>query len=134
MGVPATAGAGGILKRQPSRGCGYPGQPPVTLSDDLSVRAASPKRRLDVPWPRLDATARQASPVWVPVGLAAVVVLGFATWSLASGDFGWRDAVGVLALLAAAAIAEAFPVPIEGVAVGGTSVATIFLVAVAVVY
>jgi signal transduction histidine kinase len=50
------------------------------------------------------------------------------------GDFGWRDAVGVVALLAAAAIAEAFPVPIEGVAVGGTSVATIFLVAVAVVY
>jgi signal transduction histidine kinase len=70
----------------------------------------------------------------MPVALAAVVVLGFATWSLASGDFGWRDAVGVLALLAAAAIAEAFPVPIEGVAVGGTSVATIFLVAVAVVY
>jgi signal transduction histidine kinase len=106
----------------------------VTLSDDLSVRAAAQERRLNVPWLSLDATARQASPVWVPVALAAAVALGFATWSLAAGDFGWRDAVGVVALLAAAAIAEAYPVPIEGVAVGATSVATIFLVAVAVVY
>ncbi len=107
----------------------------MTLSDNLSVRAAAQKRRLNVPWlTTLDASARQASPVWIPVALAAAVALGFASWSLASGDFGWRDAVGVLVLLAAAAVAEAFPVPIEGVAVGGTSVATIFLVAVAVVY
>ena len=106
----------------------------MTLSDDLSVRAAAQERRLHVLWPRLDPTARRASPVWVPVAVAAVIGLGFATWSLVAGDLGWRDAVGVLVLLAAAAIAEAFPVPIEGVAVGGTSVATIFLVAVAVVY
>jgi signal transduction histidine kinase len=106
----------------------------VTLSDHLSVRAPTQERRFNVPWPRLDATARQASPVWVPVALAAAIALGFAAWSLWVGDLGWRDAVGILVLLAAAAIAEAFPVPIEGVAVGGTSVATIFLVAVAVVY
>jgi signal transduction histidine kinase len=106
----------------------------VTLSDDLSVRAVAQERRLDVPWLRLDPTARRASPVWVPVAVAAVIGLGFAIWSLATGDLGWREAVGVGVLLSAAAIAEAFPVPIEGVAVGGTSVATIFLVAVAVVY
>jgi signal transduction histidine kinase len=106
----------------------------VTLSDDLSVRAAAQERRLNVPWLRLDPTARRASPVWVPVAVAAVIGLGFAIWSLATGDLGWREAVGVGVLLSAAAIAEAFPVPIEGVAVGGTSVATIFLVAVAVVY
>jgi signal transduction histidine kinase len=106
----------------------------VTLSDDLSVRATAQERRLDVPRPRLDAAARQASPVWIPVALAAIVALAFATWSLVTGELGWRDVVGILVLLAAAAIGEAFPVPIEGVAVGGTSVATIFLVAVAVVY
>jgi signal transduction histidine kinase len=106
----------------------------VTLSDDLSVRAPAQERRLNVLRPRLDASARQASPVWIPVALAAIVALPFATWSLVTGELGWRDAVGILVLLAAAAIAEAFPVPIEGVGVGGTSVATIFLVAVAVVY
>jgi signal transduction histidine kinase len=36
--------------------------------------------------------------------------------------------------MVAAAVAEAFPVPIEGVAVGSTSLATIFLVAVAAIY
>jgi signal transduction histidine kinase len=106
----------------------------VTLSDDLSVRAPAQERRLNVLRPRLDASARQASPVWIPVALAATVALPFATRSLVTGELGWRDAVGILVLLAAAAIAEAFPVPIEGVGVGGTSVATIFLVAVAVVY
>src|SRR5205823_4278090 len=39
-----------------------------------------------------------------------------------------------LALLASAVIAEAFPVPIEGVSAGRTSLATVFIVAAAVIY
>jgi signal transduction histidine kinase len=72
--------------------------------------------------------------VWVPVSLGAAIGLAFAIWSLASGSYGLREYAGIAVLLAAAAVAEAFPVPIEGVAVGATSLATIFLVAVASVY
>jgi signal transduction histidine kinase len=50
------------------------------------------------------------------------------------GELGWRGFAGVAVLLAAAAMAEAFPVPIEGVAVGAMSLATIFLVSVAAIY
>jgi signal transduction histidine kinase len=41
---------------------------------------------------------------------------------------------GVAALLGASVLAEAFPVPIEGVAVGATSLANVFIVASAVIY
>jgi signal transduction histidine kinase len=41
---------------------------------------------------------------------------------------------GVLILFAASALAEAFPVPIEGVRIGLTSFATVFIVATAVLY
>jgi signal transduction histidine kinase len=72
--------------------------------------------------------------VWLPVALAAAVGLAFAGASLASGGFGWRDVAGLAVLVAAASAAEAFPVPIEGVAVGAMSLATIFLVAGATIY
>ena len=68
------------------------------------------------------------------MALGAFIGLGFAIWSLASGGYGWRELAGITALLVAASLAEAFPVPIEGVAVGATSLATIFLVAIAVIY
>jgi len=46
-----------------------------------------------------------------------------------------RDAfAGAALLLAASLVAEAFPVPIEGVAAGATSLATIFIVATATLY
>jgi signal transduction histidine kinase len=57
-----------------------------------------------------------------------------AVLSLVSGDVGWDEGVGIALLIAAATLAEAFPVPIEGVAVGSTSLATIFLVAGATIY
>jgi signal transduction histidine kinase len=69
----------------------------------------------------------------IPVVVAGATVLGFAiahfalNWSANAG-------AGVLALLAAAITAEAFPVPIEGVAAGRTSLATIFIVGAAVEY
>jgi len=72
--------------------------------------------------------------VWLPVAVAGVAGLALAIASLASGSLGWRDFAGLAVLLAAAAVAEAFPMPIEGVAVGSTSFATIFLVAGATVY
>jgi signal transduction histidine kinase len=72
--------------------------------------------------------------VWIPVALGAAVVLVAAIWSLSTESYGLDDIAGIGVLLVAAAIAEAFPVPIEGVAVGATSLATIFLVAVAVTY
>jgi hypothetical protein len=37
-------------------------------------------------------------------------------------------------LLAASVVAEAFPMPIEGVSVGATSLASVFIVAVAALY
>src|SRR5204862_5563202 len=79
---------------------------------------------------RLDATVA----VWIPVALAGGVTLIAAIASLARESLTWHDAVGIALLIAAATLAEAFPVPIEGVAVGSTSLATIFLVAGATIY
>ncbi len=72
--------------------------------------------------------------MWLPVSIGGIVGLGFAISSLVSGSYGWEDLAGVAVLLIAASVAEAFPVPIEGVAVGSMSLATIFLVAVAAIY
>jgi len=83
---------------------------------------------------RLDDSSRQALPVWLPVGIGATVGLGLAIWSLASGGHRWDEFAGIAVLLGAAAVAEAFPLPIEGVAVGSTSLATIFVVGVAAIY
>jgi len=79
---------------------------------------------------RLDGT----DAVWVPVALGGGITLLAAIASLAHGHLGWNDAAGIVLLIAAATLAEAFPVPIEGVAVGSTSLATIFLVAGATIY
>src|SRR3954470_20149076 len=79
---------------------------------------------------RLDASVA----VWVPVALAGGVTLIAAIASLARESLSWHDSVGIALLVAAATLAEAFPVPIEGVAVGSTSLATIFLVAGATIY
>jgi signal transduction histidine kinase len=72
--------------------------------------------------------------VWVPVAVAGGVTLIVAVASLAHDKLSWHDAVGLALLIVAATLAEAFPVPIEGVAVGSTSLATIFLVAGATIY
>jgi signal transduction histidine kinase len=72
--------------------------------------------------------------VWVPVAVAGAVTLIVAVASLAHDKLSWHDAAGLALLIVAATLAEAFPVPIEGVAVGSTSLATIFLVAGATIY
>jgi signal transduction histidine kinase len=113
-----------------------PGNRIVTTSDRIPARA--PRRdlraRLRVHAPPLGTETQRALPLIVPAALAAAVVLVAAIASLASGGTTWSDLAGVVVLLAAATAAEAFPVPIEGVAVGAMSLATIFLVAVAVIY
>ena len=83
---------------------------------------------------QLDASSRAALRVWAPVALAGAAGLVAAIVALATGDESWEDWLGIALLVAAATLAEAFPVPIEGVAVGSTSLATIFLVAGATIY
>jgi diguanylate cyclase (GGDEF)-like protein/putative nucleotidyltransferase with HDIG domain len=73
-------------------------------------------------------------PIVLPVvclGGAAVVV---AAAHFAASSPGLSTVVGAWALLAVTVLAEAFPVPLERVPVGGTSLATIFIVGTAVIY
>jgi signal transduction histidine kinase len=57
-----------------------------------------------------------------------------AAWSFTTSGPSATTLAGVAALFAASVLAEAFPVPIEGVAVGATSLANVFIVATAVIY
>ena len=75
-----------------------------------------------------------APPITLPVSVAGAVLFVAATYFFAAADPPTDTVAGMLALLAAAAIAEAFPVPIEGVAAGRTSLANIFIVGAAVIY
>jgi signal transduction histidine kinase len=70
----------------------------------------------------------------LPVSAAGAALFVAAIYVFASNDPGLSSIVGSLALLGAALLAEAFPVPIEGVAAGRTSLANIFIVGVAVIY
>jgi signal transduction histidine kinase len=73
-------------------------------------------------------------PLLLPVLIATAVVVVAAVAAFVSP---WPDGgtvAGVLALLAAAAIAEALPIPIEGVSAGRTSLATVPIVASAALY
>ena len=103
-------------------------------SQNATVRAPARQRAAAPNRVQLDASSRAAFPVWVPVAVAGLVGLVISIISLAGDHLSWHDAVGIALLIAAATLAEAFPVPIEGVAVGSTSLATIFLVAGATIY
>ena len=65
----------------------------------------------------------------IGTGLAVAALVVFAT-----ADPSPEVVAGVLVLFAASALAEAFPVPIEGVRIGLTSFATVFIVATAIFY
>jgi signal transduction histidine kinase len=73
-------------------------------------------------------------PVLVPVTLGGAAVATVALWKFVESSPDTATLAGVFALLIASTVAEAFPVPIEGVAVGRTSLATIFIVATAAIY
>src|ERR671931_1069897 len=77
---------------------------------------------------------RPLLPVLVPVAIAGWTLAVAALVSFVLADPRATDVAGFFALLAAAIAAEAFPVPIEGVAAGRTSLATIFTVGAAVEY
>jgi signal transduction histidine kinase len=73
-------------------------------------------------------------PIVGPVVAAGGAALIAAVWALSVSRPSEAAAAGTAALLLAAAIAEALPVPLEGVVVGRTSLATVFIVATAVLY
>ena len=94
------------------------------------------KHRAGSATPRVSAETARLLPVLVPVigaGLAAVVA---AVGTFAREPVSVPELAGLLALLAAATLAEAFPVPIEvkGLAAGGVSLAAVFFVGASILY
>jgi diguanylate cyclase (GGDEF)-like protein len=73
-------------------------------------------------------------PLLTPVVVAGSAVLGTALRSFGDAGPSGRTILGVLVLLGAAALAEAFPVPLESLPAGYVSLAAVFLVGTAVVY
>ena len=83
---------------------------------------------------RFSRETRRLLPVIAPVVFAATVaVVVSASSYIAFGPSG-GELVALAALLAASTFVEAFPVPIENVPVGGTSLATVFIVGTASLY
>src|SRR5438067_10710266 len=106
------------------------------LSDRVPGFRAAIGRPRDVPSKTRVAAGQTARvlPVLVPVVVAGAIGLVAATVSLATTPPRPSVLAGALGLVGAAALAEAFPLPIEGVMAGATSLATVFIVAAAVVY
>ena len=73
-------------------------------------------------------------PLLAPVAIAGTAALGAAIWSFASARPALVVLAGVAALLAAATLAEAYPVPVESLPAGHVSLAAVFIVAAAVIY
>src|SRR5438270_8665124 len=64
-------------------------------------------------------------PLVLPVTLAGAIVFVAASIAFARSELRSATLLGLLALLVASVVAEALPVPIEGVYVGAASLATI---------
>jgi len=82
-------------------------------------------------------TGRIATRLWplvVPVVAAGFGVVGLAAWNLAVSGAGWRTFGGIGLLLAAAVLAEAFPVPVESLPGGYVSLAAVFVVGTSLIY
>lgn len=73
-------------------------------------------------------------PLLVPVAFAGAAVTTAAAWSFVASNPSRDTVAGLLALFVAAVVTEAFPLPIERVPVGRTSLATVFIVAAATIY
>jgi diguanylate cyclase (GGDEF)-like protein len=82
----------------------------------------------------LSRETRRLLPVIAPVLVAATIAVVAAIARFAVFDPSATEFAGLLALLAAATFVEAFPVPIENVPVGGTSLASVFIVGAAILY
>jgi two-component system, cell cycle response regulator len=83
---------------------------------------------------RLSRETARLLPLVLPVALLGGAAVLLAAFLFGASDPSASTLGGVWALLAVTALAEGFPVPIERVPVGGTSLATIFIVATAVIY
>jgi diguanylate cyclase (GGDEF)-like protein/putative nucleotidyltransferase with HDIG domain len=70
----------------------------------------------------------------LPVVAAELITVTLAAAAFAASEPSPETLAGVWALLVVTAVAEAFPVPLENVPVGGTSLATIFIVGTSVIY
>jgi diguanylate cyclase (GGDEF)-like protein/putative nucleotidyltransferase with HDIG domain len=94
-------------------------------------RSWNPLRRL-----RASLPGERTLPVLVPVTLAGLGVFAFAAFTVESPALDPAELGGIALLIIGAALAEAFPVPIEldGVAAGGVSLAAVFIVGAAVIY
>ena len=73
-------------------------------------------------------------PLVAPVVFGGTLVTILALSALAAVEPSAATLAGMMALLVAATFVEAFPVPIENVPVGGTSLATVFIVGTAAIY
>jgi diguanylate cyclase (GGDEF)-like protein len=73
-------------------------------------------------------------PLVVIVATAASAVVTAAAVSLANEGLPASTAAGLLALFAAATFTEAFPLPIRGIPIGRTSLASVFVVGAVVIY
>jgi signal transduction histidine kinase len=73
-------------------------------------------------------------PVALPVIAVGAQGIGAAVAALWGNPPSTNALLGAAGLLTAAIVAEAFPLPIEGVSVGATSLATVFIVAAAAIY
>jgi diguanylate cyclase (GGDEF)-like protein/putative nucleotidyltransferase with HDIG domain len=73
-------------------------------------------------------------PIVAPVVFGGTFVTVLALSALAALEPSPATIAGIAALLVAATFVEAFPVPIENVPVGGTSLATVFIVGTATIY
>jgi diguanylate cyclase (GGDEF)-like protein len=73
-------------------------------------------------------------PVVVPVVAAGAGVAAAAAYALVTDPPEAGVLLAIIALLLAAAIAEAFPLPIQGIPIGATSLASLFVVGTAALY
>ena len=69
-----------------------------------------------------------------PVSVLGAATVVAALVTLPQAALGWEALAGAIVLLIAATVAEAFPVPVEGVSAGGVSLAASFIVGTALVY
>jgi signal transduction histidine kinase len=109
------------------------GRPTISGGTPGVLQGAAPRRPLTA----LRARLRVPDDVplaTLPVSAAGAALFVVAVFLFVSTDPSVSAVVGSLALLGAALLAEAFPVPIEGVAAGRTSLANIFIVGTAVIY
>ena len=82
----------------------------------------------------MDRETARLLPLLLPVIVAEIVTVTIAAVAFAASQPSAETLAGIWALLIVAAVAEAFPVPLENVPVGGTSLATIFIVGTSVIY